>query len=868
MMTSSEPRRRPPIAGHAPHTVGDDRRIHYAALLAAAREEYAPEARGGRGGRFVVERYADRMDTLVRTLVEHAQEHTAMRFAVCAVGGYGRRSLCLHSDVDLLIVFEGPLGESEERAVKGVLQPLWDLGLTVGQHVRDLADLDAPDLSNPEFLFSLLDIRQIAGDGDLCRRVVDRAEAARRDDSLVGLLLELVERRQAQFNDTLYQLEPDIKQAPGGLRDLVATGHLRALRPGAFPRAVDLAAADRLLAAEEYLLRIRSVLHVQANRDVNVLTHELQEKVAEMMGTAGGLPQHQVESLMGEYFLHARVIARSFDQARRAVRPAPGTGAPRRVGRQFEVAADGVRFLNLERAASQPSLWLEAFRIALDRGTGMSEQALACIENNVEHCSADDFVATQGERHQLRHILRPHRGLYERLSEMHDCGLLSRTFPEFARIHCRVIRDFYHKYTVDEHTLLTIRGVESLLDPQTASRKRFASLLQELRAPELLTLALLFHDVGKWRETDHAQESLRLAQGVLDRLELPEDARRTVEFLIQQHLQMSQVAFRRDSEDPQVVARFAELVGTEEQLKMLCLLTFADVGAVSPDTLTPWKEDLLWRLYVDTYNRLTLGYADDLVEQDHAGLAVLVAGRPDDISETELSHFLEGLPRRYLTSFGLGTVYRHVRLARNIARDEVHTFLENHGAIWELTLVTLDKPYLFSNVSGVLSYFGMDIHRGQAMTTPEGLVLDVFEFSDEERFLAKNATAISDISRMLESAVAGTVDVTALLRGRMRSKLHRHRHPEAPIVHFDNEHSRKFTVLEIVAGDSPGLLHRISRVISGQGCDVELVLIATEGKRAIDVLHVMKRGAKLAESQQSALKHELERVLEAGDETH
>jgi [protein-PII] uridylyltransferase len=162
----------------------------------------------------------------------------------------------------------------------------------------------------------------------------------------------------------------------------------------------------------------------------------------------------------------------------------------------------------------------------------------------------------------------------------------------------------------------------------------------------------------------------------------------------------------------------------------------------------------------------------------------------------------------------------------------------------------------------------MDIHRGQAMTTPEGLVLDVFEFSDEERFLAKNATAISDISRMLESAVAGTVDVTALLRGRMRSKLHRHRHPEAPIVHFDNEHSRKFTVLEIVAGDSPGLLHRISRVISGQGCDVELVLIATEGKRAIDVLHVMKRGAKLAESQQSALKHELERVLEAGDETH
>jgi [protein-PII] uridylyltransferase len=353
---------------------------------------------------------------------------------------------------------------------------------------------------------------------------------------------------------------------------------------------------------------------------------------------------------------------------------------------------------------------------------------------------------------------------------------------------------------------------------------------------------------------------------MLDRLELPDEARHTVEFLIRQHLQMSQVAFRRDSEDPQVVGVFADLVGTEEQLKMLCLLTLADVGAVSPDTLTPWKEDLLWRLYVETYNRLTLGYADDLVEQDPAGLAVLVAGRPSDITEEELLRFLEGLPRRYLRSFGLGTVYRHARLARNIARDEVHAFLENHDDIWELTLVTLDKPFLFSNISGVLSYYGMDIHRGQAMTTPDGLVLDVFEFSDDEAFLKKNPDATMDICRTLEQVVAGTVDVTALLRGRTRSLLHRRSRHAPSVVHFDNEHSRKYTVLEIVADDRPGLLYRISRVISGKGCDVELVLIATEGKRAVDVLHVMKEGGKLSEWDQNALKQELERVLEAGNE--
>ena len=844
---------------------GQIRKDRRTTLLAAAREEYALEARQGRGGRAVVARFADRMDGLIRTIVQEAQAHVSQPVVVCALGGYGRRALCLHSDIDLLILFEHPLAHAEARFVNAVLQPLWDLRLALGHHVRELSDFDAADTTNPEFFLALLDVRPLAGDAPLFERLVERVSDPQRTRGIIDPLLTLVQQRHEQFNDTLYQLEPDIKSAPGGLRDIVAARHLQRLQPEADRRDQDTAAPERMHEAEEFLLRIRSVLHLQAGRDVNLLTHELQEKIAEMLGCAGARPQPRVEALMGEYFLRARAVTRSLASAQRAVRP-PAPVETRRIGRQLEIGADGARFVSVERAAAQPSLWLELFRIALEQGCEVSAQALTCIEQNVGRYSADDFVGTEGERQQLRNLLKPRRGLYARLSEMHDCGLLSRIFPEFAKIHCRVVRDFYHKYTVDEHTLLAIRGVESLRDAQTASRKRFNSILQEVRAPELLTLALLFHDVGKWREADHAQESLRLAQGMLDRLELPDDARQTVEFLIRQHLQMSQVAFRRDSEDPHVIGQFADLVGTEEQLKMLCLLTFADVSAVSPVTLTPWKEDLLWRLYVDTYNRLTLGYADELLARDEAGIAVLIAGRPDDISETELSRFLEGLPRRYLRSFGLGTVYRHARLARDIHPDELHALLENHGDVWELTIVTLDKPYLFSNVSGVLSYFGMDIHRGQAMTTPDGLVLDVFEFSDEEGYLRQNASATGEICRLLEKVVAGSVDVTALLGGRVRSTLHRRRQRAAPVVHFDNEHSRKYTVIEIVAEDAPGLLYRISRVISSQGCDVELVLIATEGKRAIDVLHVMKGGGKLSAPDQGALKQELERVLQTRDD--
>ena len=455
----------------------------------------------------------DAWTRVVQLVVEEARALTATPVAVCALGGYGRKTLCLHSDIDLLIVFGGPIGEPEERFVSAVLQPLWDLQLSLGHHVRELSDFGEPDVTNPEFLLALLDLRKIAGDDLVFDRLAAQALDPRYMRSALDPLLALVAERHQQFNNTLYQLEPDIKSAPGGLRDIVAVRHLRLLQPPAASRENGVA-TGRLDEAEDFILRIRSVLHLHGGRDVNHLTHELQEKVAETLGCAGSHPHHRVEALMGEYFLRARGVVRSLE-ARTARRPAardrrndPPSGASIRIRPRKACGSS-----TCSAAAAQPSLWLEAFRIALEHGCAVSPQVLACIADNVARCNADDFVSTEGERLQLVKLLKPRRGLYARLSEMHDCGLLNRIFPEFAKINCRVVRDFYHKYTVDEHTLLTIRGLESLLDPPNPGRRRFGSLLKEVHAPELLTLALLFHDVGKWREADHAQESLRLAQG-------------------------------------------------------------------------------------------------------------------------------------------------------------------------------------------------------------------------------------------------------------------------------------------------------------------------------------------------------------------
>jgi [protein-PII] uridylyltransferase len=823
------------------------------ASLDAARQELRAAIARGAGGRTALEQYADLVDALIRQLLTDAGAYDGP-LAIVALGGYGRRHLCLHSDIDLLLLFGGGIGASEERFVHSFLTPLWDLGVVVGHQVRDIEDFHELERDNPEFLLALLDARPVAGARSVFERFSTLFHQPETHAFILRSLVALIDARHAQFNGTLYQLEPDVKDAPGALRDLTATRTIALLTDPLLLRRGPADAA-RFDDAEDFLLRVRSTLHLECGRNQNVLSHELQERTAERLGYPGAEPRQRVERLMSDYFRHARIVSRSLEWARRT--------APVPVGPNLGLSRDGVRFIDPVQSARNPSSWLAAFQAALDGGTEVSEEALSCIQQHVDRYRADDFFADAHDRAALLRFLTPKPGLYARLSQMHDCGLLGRVFPEFQAISWRVVRDFYHKYTVDEHTLLTIRNLERLSTTDVGDRLRFKSILSDVHEPELLVLALLFHDVGKWRDDDHALESERMAEHVLARLHVSEEQRDVVLFLIRHHLRMSIAAFRRDTEDPDIVRQFASLVGTEERLKMLCLMTLVDVEAVSPETLTPWKAELLWRLYVDTYNHLTQRYGDERIERNEAGLNDLLANRPADVSAGEITGFLEGLPQRYLHVFPREAIYRHIWLARDIKPDEVHLSLERKGAVWSLAVVTLDKPFLFSNISGVLSSFGMNILRGHAFTNPNGLVLDAFEFTDDERFLELNRDAHKQLLHLMQDVVSGRAEVTGRLRGREQSILQtRSVQRFAPLVHTDNKASGRYTILDIVAGNALGLLYRISRVISQHGCDVDLVLIATEGEKAIDVFHITKAGAKLTEAEQIALTSDLQRTLE------
>ena len=318
------------------------------------------------------------------------------------------------------------------------------------------------------------------------------------------------------FNATLYQLEPDVKEAPGALRDLTAARTIAMLTDPLLLRRgpADPARVDQ---AEDFLLRVRSTLHLNAGRNQNTLSHEMQERTAELLGYPGAEPRQRVERLMSDYFRHARTAHRSLSWARK--------GAPVPVGPNLGISRDGIRFLDPIQAARNPATWIGAFQAAIEADTTVSEEALSCIQQHVDRFRADDFFPDRQRSLALLHSAQAEQGTLRPAVGDARLRAAGRVFPEFQAISWRVVRDFYHKYTVDEHTLLTIRNLERISTTEMPYRLRFRNVLGEIDRPELLVLSLLLHDVGKWRDDDHAIESVRMAVEAVERLELDNEAR-------------------------------------------------------------------------------------------------------------------------------------------------------------------------------------------------------------------------------------------------------------------------------------------------------------------------------------------------------
>ena len=677
--------------------------------------------------------------------------------ALLAVGGYGRRELFPYSDIDLLLLVDSEERIAEIRdAWRTFQQQLWDAGLRVSQSVHTVADCLA--LAHLELTMSLLDRRYLAGARELYQKL-DSDVFQRRRDEILTQLARATRERHHKFQDSIYHLEPNLKDGPGGLRDYQTIRWMDALS--------NTHVADDLGASAATLGQLRWDLHLLAGRDNNVIHFDAQDELAA-----------DPAALMSTFYQSARRIYRAltrqldaFEAQHSPLFARIRESRSRISNAEFSVVRDLVYLRTEPVDALRLFAFVARHGVKLAPDTGRRIHALRNVS------------ATWREWNDI--LREPHAGLA--LREMHETGLLTALFPEFASIECLVIRDFYHQYTVDEHTLVAITKVLALRDAGTPS----ASLAQELSDPTPLILALLFHDTGKGGESEgHSVASARLARGALHRIGAPEREADTILFLIEAHLEMSAMMTTRDLSDPATAHAMADRVGTIERLKLLTLLTWADISAVNPQAMTPWRAGLLWQLYMAAYRALT-----------------------------------HELPMRYERTHSPAEIAEHARMERLGTAMK----LDRAEGVWTLTLVTPDHPFLFASAAGAISSFGLDIVKAEAFTNPRGTAIEIFTFADPIRTLDLNPSEIERLKQRVADAVEGKVDVGRLLDARPRPKV-RQRVP--PRVHIDG------TIIQITAQDRPGLLFDLARAISREGCNIETVLIDTQAHRAIDVFYL------------------------------
>jgi [protein-PII] uridylyltransferase len=835
-------------------------------------------------GSAVIRRRAQIVGNLLRQLWDEvAAGADQAEIALIATGGFGRRELFPCSDIDVLFLCASekvePLWNDRIRACT---QAMWDVGLRASPVTRTLKECERVHPDNLEFTVSLLDRRFLTGGRELYakfERDLLPSVILREWDTVVQNLAEMARARHARYGNTIFHVEPNVKECPGGLRDYHLAQWLTLLNAIHAEKKWPPAAADDFYgthdepeSAYDFLSAVRCFLHYRSGHDDNTLDWHAQDEAAALSIGLETRGTSDPAYWMRTWYRQARTVYRRasllidavppprrsfYKQFRRKRAPVPGTDF---------FLQDGRLDLSEGAAVNDADSILQIFGLMARHGYRLGFVAEDRISD------ALPVLAVQMPEgpflwNCLREVLLGPWAAHA-LRTMHALGILELLIPEFHGIESLVIRDTWHRYTVDEHTFHVIDNVHKLRQPQQEWEKRLATLLPEVERLDLFFLSLLMHDTGKARRNgNHAISSVELCESLFARLELDPEERETVRRVIRNHLEMSS-AMRRDIFDAENVRAFAEKVATQSQLKMLTLMTYADIRAVSPEALTPWKADGLWQLYMSASNFLDRS-VDEVryhASADPALLSRIVALLPHGTSASAAGHleelrgFLEGLPQRYLSTRPPEQIAAHFRMNQCLAAEPVQVAFRHIRQLGEITLVTGDRPGLFADVAGVLSAWGMNIVKADAFSNSGGVIVDTFQFTDTYRTLELNHSEIDRFLQSIRDTLSHRVSVQDLLRARH----HRVARPRVTVetrFEYDNEASSHSTLLQIVTQDTPGLLREIALSFAACQCNIEVALIDTEGDTVIDVFYLTAGGHKLDDAVQHALNKSLKQRL-------
>ncbi|MCB9626138.1 MAG: [protein-PII] uridylyltransferase [Sandaracinaceae bacterium] len=785
------------------------------------------------------------------------------RLSLVAVGGYGRQTLGLHSDVDVLFLCDDPTEPYVRRVSEGLLYPLWDLGVDIGHAVRGVDETIRLALEDIRTSTTLLDLRCVAGD----RHIVDELHARGQEevfesnlDRFLDALTEDTESRHRRFGDSLFLLEPEVKQGRGGLRDLdVAEWTIRA-RHGV--RRVDEYVTcgalverevERLEAAREMLWRTRNLLHLRAGRQQDRLTFADQEEIAEQLGFVDGISL-AVEQFMQAYYRHARVVAqtteRMLDRAR-AVRESSHPRGIRVFGDGTVQVGTRVDLERPESLADDPALALRLYRRALRHQLTPHPQTRDVIARAAANKDWRERLRRSEEATQLfvgivKHVGdAPFRG--GALTELHEVGLITAMVPEFGPLVGRVMHDAYHVYTVDIHSILAAEKFRTLIRGDHTDQLGMASRLAAVAPRRLpIFLALLLHHLGRAYGRGQQARGAQMAHDVARRFGLSEADADRVSFLIREHWNFYRMATQRDVHDRETLAEVAKTIASHEGLSDLYVMTVCVLATINTSAMTTWKSRMLEELYVALMYYFEEGHDPS---QRAAGIRDEVRrafGEASAPQREALDAFIRGMPERYLLANNVESIVAHARFAIEHDAEDVAVRLGPGPADdgLELVVMTDDRPGLLADVAAVLAANRLSVVGAEVYARETGTARRAFD-----TFLVRRAgpgTIPADmaarLSHDIRDRLANRVSAKELIsRPPKPPEWATRQVPDAPTeVSVDNEVSSTCTVVDVFTRDRPGLLSVIARVFAARELNIVLSKVNTEGERVADVFYVQR----------------------------
>jgi [protein-PII] uridylyltransferase len=866
-----------------------------AQAYAAAREKAAAAARAGgivpgvTVGIDAARTLSSDVDAIIIDVAGREAAKCKTPVAIFATGGYGRAELAPFSDLDLLVLCAKTPGADVQKFAEAILYPLWDAKVDAGHAVRAYDQALALPANDLAAATGLLDARFLTGDRALADKFLAafRARVARTaaEDFVARLRAEQKERH-SRFGDTIFLLEPDLKNGPGGLRDLCVGRWAAMARFGTCdPKQLLVQGvmtgrlAQAFTAASEWLMRVRILMHAAAGRRQDHLRFALQEAIAPILypeardrgGVIRPAVHPAVEALMHQYHAHAKLIrneterllqrATAREDKRRKTQPVMVLGdklGGKTADAHFVVRDGALEAIDPTHFERRPSEMIRIFQLAIELDVPL---ALRTREQLGELAASQPALlredAEAGRRFVQLLCDKRDRANPSRLEQMQDLGLLAAIMPEWEPSTGRVQHDIYHVYTVDQHALYAVGRLHALARGDHAAAFPIPTdTVPEVTRPVALAVGTLLHDVGKPYGSPHSEIGAGLAVAICQRLGIEDEDTRRVEFLVRQHLVMGQMSQRRDLEDLGMISDFAAVCGDEERLRELYLLTFCDLASVAPDAMSSWKETLLAELYTRTLAFLRRG--PDLLQAERAEIvadrqkgAARLLGEPlPDSGDSPLGRLFAGFPGRYFAENVEGRIAGHVRLMR--ARREqgksalIDVAHDTRLGMTEMVLDAADVPGLLADVAGVLYANRIEVvdaaiySRQPAAPSEVAEALDVFRVRDSMGRPVTAEARWAKVSSDLEAVVSGRIKAEILVAGRPRTEsVASWRTPAVPTeCKIDNIVSRDFTIVEVITEDRPGVLYAIARALFVAGLDIHRSKIATEANRAIDVFYV------------------------------